>query len=100
MGTGEEEVTALYPNLCFEKGDAWVSLGNAVFTRCYIDPEEGLYRLESSMKEEEEGFINALEETITQQHGGPAVSEAGSVWSKVRQRKNADHFFVSLAEYL
>ncbi|MDR2048963.1 MAG: hypothetical protein LBP69_05870, partial [Treponema sp.] len=57
MGMSKEEAAALYPNLRFEKGDAWISPGNAVFTRCYIDPREGLYRIESSMREEDQGFI-------------------------------------------
>ena len=77
----EEEVTMLYPNLRFEKGDAWILSGNAVFTRCYIDPREGLYRIESSMREENQGFITAIEDTITQKHGDPARWEAGAVWS-------------------
>jgi hypothetical protein len=81
MGMSKEEVTALYPDLRFEKGDAWISLGNAVFTRCYIDPLEGLYRLESSMREEDQGFITAMEDTFTQKHGDPAVWEAGCSWS-------------------
>jgi hypothetical protein len=57
MGMSEAEVTARYPNLRFEKGDAWVSLGNAVLTRCYLDPQEGLYRVESAMREEDWDFI-------------------------------------------
>jgi hypothetical protein len=43
MGMNGEEAAALYPNLRFEKGDAWVSLGNAVFTRCYIDTTERFF---------------------------------------------------------
>jgi hypothetical protein len=81
MGMSKEAVTALYPNLRSEKDDAWISLGNAVFTRCYIDPGEGLYRIESAMREEDQGFITAMEDTFTQRHGGPAVWEAGAVWS-------------------
>jgi hypothetical protein len=84
MGLSEEDAAALYPNLRFEKGDAWVSLGNAVFTRCYIDTVEGLYRVESVMRENDREFINALEDAFTQQHGGPAVTESGSVWSVER----------------
>jgi hypothetical protein len=33
------------------------------------------------MREEDEGFISALEDTFTQQHGDPAVWEAGCSWS-------------------
>jgi hypothetical protein len=84
MGMSEEDVAAVYPNLRFEKGDAWVSPGNAVFTRCYIDPEEGLYRVEPSMRENGREFINALEDAFTRQHGGPAVTEFDSVWSVER----------------
>jgi hypothetical protein len=82
MGMSGEAAAGLYPNLRFEKGDAWVSLGNAVFTRCYIDPGEGLYRVESSMREgeEDQNFINALENAFTQGHGDPVVSETGPVW--------------------
>jgi hypothetical protein len=80
MGMSEEDVAALYPNLRFEKDDAWVSLGNAVFTRCYIDTAEGLYRVESAMREGNEEFINALADTVTQQHGDPEVLESESVW--------------------
>jgi hypothetical protein len=81
MGMSVEEVTARYPNLRFEKDDAWVSLGNAVFTRCYIDGQEGLYRVESAMREEDQGFITALEDAIAQKHGGPRRWEAGSAWT-------------------
>ena len=81
MGMSKEEVAALYPNLRFEKGDAWISLGNAVFTRCYIDPREGLYRVESSMREEDWDFFTAIEDAITQHHGDPIKGESGSAWS-------------------
>jgi hypothetical protein len=81
MGMSEAEAAARYPNLRFEKGDAWVSLGNAVFTRCYLDPREGLYRVESAMQEEDWEFINALEDTVTQKHGESAHWEAGTTWS-------------------
>jgi hypothetical protein len=81
MGMDEETVKALYPNLRFEKGDAWVSTGNAVFTRCYIDTQKGLYRVESSMREEDQVFINALADTFTQKHGTPGISKDWFVWS-------------------
>jgi hypothetical protein len=71
----------LYPNLRFEKDDAWVSSGNAVFTRCYIDTAEGLYRVEAAMKEDDEEFINALADTVTRRHGKPKIFEDESVWS-------------------
>ena len=90
MGMSTEEVTARYPNLRFETGDAWISLGNAVFTRCYIDVQEGLYRVESSMREEDQDFITALEDAIAQKHGGPIMGESGSAWSVDRGNRFDD----------
>jgi hypothetical protein len=81
MGMGEEAVTALYPNLRFEKGDAWVSPGNAVFTRCYIDPEKGLYRVESSMRGDDQGFTGAMGDAFAQKHGSSEISESVRRWS-------------------
>jgi hypothetical protein len=90
MGMSAEAVTARYPNLRLETGDAWISLGNAVFTRCYIDVQEGLYRVESAMREEDQDFITALEDTIAQKHGGPRRWEAGSAWSVDRGNRFDD----------
>ncbi|MDR0655718.1 MAG: hypothetical protein LBG22_05330 [Treponema sp.] len=81
MGMTKKEAAEAYPNLRFEKGHAWVSLGNAVVTRCYIDPKAGLYRVESGMIEEDDSFINALRDVFIQRHGGPAVSETEYFWN-------------------
>jgi hypothetical protein len=81
MGMGEAELREAYPDLRFERNDAYISMGNAVITRCYIDSGTGLYRIEATLRDDDREFMNSLVEALSLTLGTPLAGSEKAIWN-------------------